>query len=564
MVLTRLQSCLRWRTGLAVLAGLALAAAFPQPGIGGLAWLAPGLLMAAVLGETPAQRFRLGYLAGVAHFLVSLGWLLFIPFPAGAVAGWIALSLYLALFPAAWTWLCGWLPGQPSDRSPVGASLASTTATARGLWCLQGAAGWVALEYLRGWLLSGFPWNTLGVSQYGLLPLVQWASVAGVLGISFVVAWTSLALLCAATRVWFNLRTPSALAGSAPGFYPAVIPTVRRLTLAGLADLLLPGLVLGGLLVWGVLRLAAPSPADRTLTLALIQPSIPQRLIFDPRETTNRFNALMKLSRAAVASKPDVLVWPEASLPGLTEERFQAITNLVASAKVWMIMGADDFERRPDTTDESWFYYNIALLLSPEGHYAGNYRKRKLVIFGEYVPFGEFLPFMNYLTPIDGSMTPGKTPGFFRLASPRATLALLICFEDTFASFVRRSLDDTTDVLLNLTNNGWFGESSAQWQHTATASFRAVETGLPLVRCTNNGITCWIDPFGRWHDAGFGHPQDVYRAGFKLLRVPLPAQTGGQATFYRRHGDWLAWLCVAGSLIGLGRRWRARKSTPAA
>lgn len=555
---------MHWRRGLAVLAGLALAAAFPQPGISGLAWLAPGLLMAAVLGETPARRFRLGYLAGVAHFLASLGWLLFIPFPVGAVAGWIALSLYLALFPATWTWLCGSLPGQPSADSPVGASLASTTVTARSLWCLQGAAGWVALEYLRGWLLSGFPWNTLGVSQYGLLPLVQLASVTGVLGISFLVAWASLALLCAATRVWFNLRAPSALAGHTPGFYPAVIPTVRRLTLAGLSDLLLPGVALGVVLVWGILRLVTPSPSDRTLTLALIQPSIPQRLIFDPRETTNRFNALMKLSRAAVAAKPDVLVWPEASLPGLTEERFQAITNLVASAKVWMILGADDFERRPDTTDESWFYYNIALLLSPEGHYAGSYRKRKLVIFGEYVPFGELLPFMNYLTPIDGSMTPGKTPGFFRLASPRATLALLICFEDTFANFVRRSLDDTTDILLNLTNNGWFGESSAQWQHTATASFRAVETGLPLVRCTNNGITCWIDPFGRWHNVGFEHPKDVYRAGVKLLRVPLPAQTGGQVTFYRRHGDWLPGLCLAGSLLGLGRRWRARKATPAA
>ena len=121
------------------------------------------------------------------------------------------------------------------------------------------------------------------------------------------------------------------------------------------------------------------------------------------------------------------------------------------------------------------------------------YIKRKLVIFGEYVPLADWLPFLKYLTPIQGGFTPGRRPVSFPLPGLRAKTSVLICFEDIFPHLVREHVDDDTDFLVNLTNNGWFGESAAQWQHAANAVFRAVENGLPLVRCANNGLTCWVD-----------------------------------------------------------------------
>ena len=129
---------------------------------------------------------------------------------------------------------------------------------------------------------------------------------------------------------------------------------------------------------------------------------------------------------------------------------------------------------------------------------------------------------------------------------------MLICFEDVFPSVARASADDDLDVLLNLTNNGWFSASSAQWQHAANAVFRAVENGLPLVRCANNGLTCWVDACGRMHEVFFPHTQDIYGVGFKTARIPLLAEgVKRRPTFYHRHGNWFGWGCVFFCGMGL-------------
>src|SRR5450759_2186895 len=197
------QRCLHSRYALAAMAGLLLAAAFPKPGLASLAWIAPGLILFAAIGTSGGQAFRIGYVAGLAHYLASLHWLLFIPFPAGAVLGWFSLSAYLALYPATWVWL-GWkmlsppgranaaittsagaLSGNPSDTArnaflPSLAGFALRRWHQRFLWYLFCASLWVALELLIGWFLSGFPWNLLGASQYAILPIIQIASFTGV------------------------------------------------------------------------------------------------------------------------------------------------------------------------------------------------------------------------------------------------------------------------------------------------------------------------------------------------------------------------------------------------
>jgi len=122
---------------------------------------------------------------------------------------------------------------------------------------------------------------------------------------------------------------------------------------------------------------------------------------------------------------------------------------------------------------------------------------------------------------------------------------VLICFEDIFPHLVREYTQHDTDFLLNLTNNGWFGESAAQWQHAASAVYRAIEHDLPLVRCANNGLTCWVDRNGRMHDVYFPDSRDVYKAGYKVVQVPVGSAAKYVPTFYRRYGDLFGWLCCA-------------------
>ncbi len=169
------------------------------------------------------------------------------------------------------------------------------------------------------------------------------------------------------------------------------------------------------------------------------------------------------------------------------------------------------------------------------------------------MPLTDWLPFIKYLTPIDSGFTPGEAPVTFELKDLGVKTSVLICFEDVFPHYAREHATDEIDFLVNITNDGWFGESAAQWQQAASAAFRAVENGVPLVRCANNGISCWIDRFGAMNDVYFEGTRDVYRAGFKLVTVPLPAPDfKPEQTFYNRHGDWFGWLCVLVAAMGGG------------
>lgn len=532
------------RTLAAVGCGLAWAAAFPSWSIAGLGWIAPGLLMAITLGQSPAAALRLGFQAGLSYALASLYWLLYNPFPIGAAAGWLALSAYVALYPAAWVWLCGRLLPCPTAgeraRPLTVESLVQASWGARACWAFGCAVVWVALEMVLGKLFSGFHWNPLGVTQYQLTPVIQVSTLAGVYGVSCLVTWFSMALMLAGVRLAHD-------------------PTRRWVCMS---EMVLPMLTVALAMAWGFRRMQAAPAEPRILKLALIQPSIPQTLIWDHREDSNRFAQLMDLSRAALAAKPDLLVWPEAAMPPLTEEHYQALTNLVARHGVWMVFGADDFERRPGAVDpDDGDAYNGAFLINPQGRPAARYRKQHLVIFGEYVPLSRWLPFLKHLTPIQSGFAEGTGPVEFVIGPPRCTASVLICFEDVFPYLGRRNTTPETDFLLNLTNDGWFGESANQWQQAANAVFRAVENGVPLVRCTNNGLTCWVDRYGRVRQILVTPGGDVYGPGFMSFELPLPPEgVRAERTFYHRHGDWFGWSCVGLTLAALVKRARRRQA----
>ena len=500
-----------------LLAGAVWTLAFPGAGIAGLAWLVPGLVLFAALMGT--RRFVAAYWAGLVGWLGMLHWLLFIPFPAGAVAGWIALSAYQALYPALWAWLC--LRSLPQGTGSLRQRLGELPWAQRQLWALGCAATWTGLEAVQNRLFSGFPWNNLGVSQFRLTPLIQLAGETGVAGLSFLIVWFSVALFGAATVL---LKEPG-----------------KRRSLSG--EILLPMLAVVAAYVWGMGLMRPSEEERRTLRLALVQPSIPQRLIWDPAESTNRFRALLDLTRAALTNQPDAVVWPEASLPGISAEEYAELVAVLRDGGVPLAFGADDGE----TVEGVDRFYNSAFVVDTNGQALASYRKRHLVIFGEYVPLERWLPFMKWLTPIGSGFTSGEVPGAFPFIAvgERFEASPLICFEDMFALLARDSVREETDFLLNFTNDGWFGESSEQWQQAANALFRAVETRRPLVRCTNNGLTCWIDEFGRLRQVLRDARGSIYAPGILLAEVELPERGTHRVGRFQQHGDWFAWCCVA-------------------
>jgi len=425
-------------------------------------------------------------------------------------------------------------------------------------WALGGAAAWVALEMVRARLFGGFPWSFLGVSQYQFTPLIQLAAVTGVYGVSFLVVWFSLSLYSAARMILLH-------------------PAKRQVWQL---EIILPMTVVIGCYVGGFLAMHRPVAAENHVRVTVIQPSVPQTLIWNPDQNVRRFQALLDLSQHALAggtNASDLLVWPESAVPDLDDPTCLAINQFVRSNHVWLVLNGEDVEVQPATN-----YFNAAFLIGPDGRWRQVYHKRQLVIFGEYVPLANWLPFLKWLTPITGGWTPGDHPVTFelerRIASPPAgtiqitaqpaagdsgtvNCAPLICFEDTFPGAARASAQPDEDLLVNLTNDGWFGESAEQWQHLANAVFRAVENGLPLLRCANNGVTCLINGRGRIEIIFRDARNSEYGPGALTVEIPLFTATQKSApTFYRRHGDWFGWGCVAVTICTLSRRvWERKK-----
>jgi apolipoprotein N-acyltransferase len=526
---------LRNRYFIAIIGGLLWTGAFPRVDIAGLAWVAPGLILAAGLGKSPGEQFRLGYVAGLAHYLTMLYWLLLIPYrwhgiPLGPAAGWLSLSGVLALFPALWSWLAS--PAE--NQGELAKGVLARNWFLRTAWAVSGAAMWVGWEMVLARFLGGFPWAPLGASQYRMVPLIQLASITGVYGISFVVAWTSLALLSA-------------------GLLLIRRPTIRSVWLG---EIFLPLITVAIIFNVGLRHLNDNPPQARTVRLLLVQPSIPQTVIWNPDTEVERFQELLQQTEQALSNRVDIVVWPESALPNMVRyntNTMNAVAGLAKRHNVWIILSSDDAERhpgaKPGTPPD---FFNSSFLVTPEGELRQRYIKRNLVIFGEYVPLAHWLPFLKMFTPIEGGFTPGTHNVEFFLPELDLHTSVLICFEDTFPHLARGNLSPQTDFLVNLTNDGWFGESAEQWQHALTAVFRAVENGVPLIRSCNNGLTSWIDSHGRIRQLLRDDRGTIYGKGVLLAEIPVGVPgSSHELTFYARHGDWFGWSCVALLLVVL-------------
>ncbi|GFO70791.1 apolipoprotein N-acyltransferase [Geomonas limicola] len=500
---------------LALTSGVLLALSFPNPGISLLAWCALVPLFSAAKEATPARAAQLGFLAGLVAYLGILYWLNIVMVSYGKLPSalsallYLVLAAYLALYPALVLWLArtGELGGISSLCSfPV---------------------LWVAAELMRSFLLTGFPWANLGYSQYRTLPLIQISDITGVYGVSFLVAFANLVFF----RMWLWLRRSDA-------YYP-----VRSF----LALLVLVAATLG--YGFEALNRPEPGPLERVL---LVQGNVPQQLKWDPAFAAASVDTYERLSRQECRTPGTLVVWPESALPFFlqSEPQYAArVQSLAAELKSCLVAGSPAFEREGELTR----YLNSAFLIAPSGALAGRSDKQHLVPFGEYVPLKGLFPFVNKLVEGIGDFSPGRS--LKPLDTEAGKIGVLVCFEGIFPEISRAYVRQGAGLLVNITNDAWFGRSSAPYQHLSMTVFRAVENRVPLVRAANTGISAIID--------SKGHVRGMTQL-FQEATLAGQVRRGTGGSFYSRHGDLFALACLATSLGGILSLWyRGRKKISA-
>ncbi len=496
-----------WRPGtrslLAAASGVLLSAAFPARDLEPLAWIGLVPLLVAARGLRPGSAFRVGWLGGFVFYLATVYWVAYtitnytaVPFVV-AVGILALMASVLACYTAAFVAGVRWLE-------------------ARGLPALWLAPLlWVALEWLRGWFFIGFPWAALGYSQYRHHDLVQIAEVTGVYGVS-------------AILVLFNMVI-AGLQGASPR---RLVPALVTLTA------LVVGVPLWG--QWRVAALARRPPAG-TLRIAVAQGNVEQAHKWDPAYQEDILARYRALTTEAAAQRAELVVWPETATPFFFQEPGplrDAVLETAEKNRVFLLFGSPAFRQAASGAIQE---LNRAYLVSPEGREVATYDKMQLVPFGEYVPYAQVLFFVRRVVEAVGDVVPGLVPTVFRL--PWARFGVAICYEDVFPAVTRRFVARGADFLVNITNDAWYGPTSAPHQHLAQATFRAIEGRVPLLRAANTGISAVIDVDGRirWQSPLFEPLVQVEQIGWPGVR-----------TFYTRFGDVFAWASALASLAAIG------------
>ncbi len=492
---------------LALLTGLFLFLSFPDPGMWFLAWFALVPLFFAVHRVSIRQAALLGLLSGMALHVLLLYWILIVLGTYGYLPWWLSvpalllLSLYLSLFPALFCVVVHWgIKGSPH------------------LGLLSAPFLWVGLDYIKGHLFTGFPWSNLAYSQYKMPLLLQAADITGHYGITFAIVLANCILF-------------------------TIISCYREKTRLPLRHLIPALLILVAFMGYNLFCLhALPEKialADKT-KIGLIQGNIRQDLKWAPELQRQTVETYINLSRQALA-KGDVnlLIWPETALPfyPLENPLFSSLIDETnKKQRVWLLTGAPHREQRAPGFPID--YYNSAFMISPNGQITDRYDKMHLVPFGEYVPLRDFLPFLTPLVETIGDFTVGKNS--HPLSCGKAEIGVLICFEGIFPELARQNCLAGGNLLAAITNDAWFGRSSAPQQHLSMVVLRAVETRRSVARAANTGISAFIDPLGR-----ILATTSLFTTGYITAEVPLMTE----ATVYVRYGDLFAKFCLITVLL---------------
>jgi apolipoprotein N-acyltransferase len=496
---------------MAAASGVLLALSFPKFGHPAASWIALAPLLTA-LGQGSLRRaFGLGLLTGVIYFAGTLYWITTVMAVYGGLQLWVAvlvnilLIAYLALFPALFALIVRRLRLAFGNRALLAAPFV-----------------WVATELGRTHLFGGFPWVLLGYSQAGVLPVAQLASVFGVFGLSGLVAAVNAALARVVAR---------------PGDRPA----------ERFAPLAVCALLVIVVASWGGWRLAGAdwTHAGAAVKVGLLQGNVAQNEKWDDDKAAGIFASYLRMTREAIAKGAELVIWPESATPyrfregdGPSEE----IRKIAREARVPILLGSDELEPGNPVR-----YYNSAFMVRPDGRTGGVYRKMHLVPFGEYVPLKRLFFFAGPLVEAVSDFSPGDQAALLPVDGHRINVS--ICYEIVYPNLVRDFVLGGSELLTTITNDAWFGDTSAPHQHFAQASLRAVEQGRYLVRAANTGISGIVDPHGRV----------LAKSGlFEPALLVGEARYLRGSTFYARVGDLFAYLSAAVTLVLLlqSRVWR--------
>jgi apolipoprotein N-acyltransferase len=491
---------------LALVSGILLALSFPRYGHPAFAWIALTPLIVPLFEihrSWPAFRrgraFLLGLVAGLGYFGGTVYWTGTVvsqygglSWPVGVVVAALLVA-YLALFPALFTLCLGWLGAKYGSRA-----------------ILLAPAIWVTTELGRTYFWSGFPWLLLGYSQTTVLPIAQFASVVGVFGLSLLVATVSAALAYFAIS-----RSPESI-----------------------ITVVVVGAMLTGITMWGNRRLENDVLIDqgRQVRVAVVQGNILQDIKWDPAHAERILDTYLTMTREAAGEGAALVIWPESSTPFPFLEdkaRGEKIRQLVRETGIELLLGSDQ-------TDANQMYYNAAFLVRKDGTVAGVYQKMHLVPFGEFVPLQQLLFFVGPLVQQVGGFTAGRE--MVMLPTSRGPISTAICYEIVFPRLVRQSVLAGSQLLTTITNDAWYGHSSAPYQHFLQAQMRAIEHGRYMARAANTGISGFVDPYGRVVQRSEIFVPEILVGDLRMLE---------SRTIYGTIGDLFAYMCAAVTLAAL-------------
>lgn len=484
---------------LPLLSGILLILIFPIFDLEFLAWivLVPLLLSISMASDTKTA-FRAGFITGFIYFLGTTYWVVNSIYYYGHLPFYLSilillgmviiLGLYIGLFGLIYHILSKKISMPSAILAPL---------------------LWTSIELARTYLLSGFPWSSLGYSQYRFLPIIQIADITGVYGVSFLIVMVNGAI--ADLFIYRKIKRPYLLFG--PGL-----------------SIILFNVILG----YGYWHLKEPQiNHGRELKVSLIQGNIEQDKKWDPKYQREVFDTYLRLTREALKDNPDIIVWPETATPfyfGRDRAYTDELISFVRENKTYLLSGTQrvkSFEKRKYTIA------NSAYLLSPAGEISGSYDKIHLVPFGEYVPMKKILFFVDKLVEGIGDFSSGNRYEVFE--TPKGRFGTVICYEIIFPGLVRKFVKGGAEFMVTITNDAWFGHTSAPYQHFSMAVLRAVESRIPIARAANTGVSGFIDTNGKILKASGIFHEGMYTGDIKLST---------EKTFYARHGDIFANVCL--------------------
>ncbi len=497
----------------ALLSGALIFLSFPKFGAGIAAWVAFVPLFYALREKRVVQGIGVGFIAGFSACIGIFYWIVFVvvhyghlPVFAG-IAVMLLLSAYLALYVAVF-------------------SAGVVYFSRRGIPLIFSAPLlWTCLEYVKSHILTGFPWANLGHTQYLYLPMIQIADMTGVFGVSFAIVFVNVVVF----DILGNRQSKDR----------------RRMTDRKTAAKVTAGFfLLAALYGYGAMRTGEIRKSMETspiMPVSLIQGNIDQSLKWNPafqRETLRIYTALSKQS---APSEEGLIVWPETAAPFFFQDRndlHREVASLAAQTGDWLLFGSPGYRQEGEQMD----FQNSAFLLTPDGRIAGRYDKVHLVPYGEYVPLRRFFPFIGKLVVGIGDFRsgPGYEPLLMHGNRGQRRIGVLICYEGILPEAGRAYRQRDAELLVNITNDAWFGNTSAPHQHLSMTVFRAVENRLFLARAANTGISAIVDPTGRITHRSRLFEEGALQGAVRFMNVK---------TFYAAHGDVWVWGCMMGLFL---------------